>query len=104
MQMAELQLFGEVGESTLIEENARMEVILYPNPVNDYLNIKIRGQLEGSVALEMYDITGVRVFADKINTDGGLSHQLSTSAFSSGLYLLRLVSGGASYMSKVLIK
>jgi len=104
MQMSELQLFGEVGDYTVIEETSTVDVNVYPNPAKDYMNIEISGQIEGSITLEMFDISGKIVLSKSLYAEDGLSHQLNAAAIGSGFYMLRLVSGETSYISKILIK
>jgi hypothetical protein len=104
MQMAELQLFGEVGDFTFIQENAIFDVQVYPNPVKDYLNIKLKDPVDKNIGLEIYDISGKRVFVSELYADGGSSFQLNITAFSSGFYVLRLVLGETTYTGKILIE
>jgi endonuclease/exonuclease/phosphatase family metal-dependent hydrolase len=57
---------------------------IYPNPVNDVLNVSISGIMnDGSV--QVYDITGRQVFAGKLS-----GNALNVSNLPSGMYILKM--------------
>lgn len=80
-----------------IEQNYLEQIAMYPNPVEDYLNIQIQGNL--SVAISIYDITGKKVYASN-----NISSIVDISDLNSGLYLVKLVSDERSITRKIIKK
>lgn len=80
-----------------IEQNYLEQIAMYPNPVEDYLNIQIRGNL--SVDISIYDITGKKVYASN-----NVSSIVDISDLNSGLYLIKFVSDERSITRKIIKK
>ena len=66
-----------------VAENS-LEIALYPNPVNDLLNVVASESINN---LEVYTITGALVYSQK-NCSNKV--EINTSAFSTGAYLIRM--------------
>lgn len=77
--IAEKNLQGEGNE----------ELLLYPNPVADQLNVALEVLLEGTVDIEIFDLAGRRLLAEQYWLNAG-SHNitLSCSELPSGSYVL----------------
>ena len=69
-------------------------VKLYPNPVNDVLNIQYAGKLLDEMQLEIWDMAGRQVSVQKFN-DVASGQQLSVNVNTlyKGLYLCKILSG-----------
>jgi hypothetical protein len=105
MQMAELQLFGEVGDFTIIENHPAKEMQLYPNPASDYLKIIISDEsLKEHAEIAIYDITGKQVWKKHPVSSTEMILNLNTGQFLSGVYIVKLLSGSDMLVKKVIIE
>jgi hypothetical protein len=69
---------------------------LYPNPTNNYLNIKLPVTFE-SFTVEVYDMTGKLVYTQQVpESDYAL---VNTTNFNSGIYSVRIITSENSYTS-----
>ncbi len=75
---------------------------LFPNPVNDYLNIKYQGHFNETLQLVIYDIQGREVYKETIN-DKTAVLQVNISNLDNGMYLCRIYNNNNS-ISKKFIK
>jgi hypothetical protein len=77
-------------------------VSIYPNPVKDNLNINIK-DFSGEVSIKIIDINGREVFNKNIN-NFNTSNVLDLTAFSSGIYVLKLSGEGLNYSEKIILE
>ncbi len=64
------------------------EIVVYPNPANDYTIIEFKAPL-GATNIYLKDMYGKRVFEDKITvTDKNRSYLLNTHGFKPGVYII----------------
>ena len=103
MQMAELELFGEVGESTAVDLSEIPGFKLYPNPATDHLNIEWTGQVTNP-EIALYNITGKRVHELNIHSAGNSMIILVTATYPPGLYILRIKAGNSVTSKKIMIE
>ena len=69
-------------------------VKLFPNPVNDVLNIKYSGTRLNEMQIEICDITGKSVSIQKISeVESGQQIGLNVSSLRKGIYLCKMTSG-----------
>ena len=73
---------------------------IYPNPVDDLLNIKIKTNLKEIVFLKIFDTTSRLVYSGKISNDK--INLISMAPYADGLYQLLFLMEGKVYVSKVL--
>jgi hypothetical protein len=68
------------------------QIFVYPNPVQDQLNVRFDIERSGDYILEVQDVTGriVSQTQQKPINPGGII-QLNTSTFSPGIYLLKVI-------------
>ncbi len=71
-----------LGNTSIFEDQSR-EIMVYPNPANDKINIEIQGY-NGPIDIEVYDIYGGLLKATK-------NRVINLSLFASGNYLLKIV-------------
>jgi hypothetical protein len=71
-----------------VEENAAMDIRIYPNPVQNMLQIEFLGAMNGTSTLQITDARGQLVYDE--TSAAGFIRTLDTSAFADGLYFLRL--------------
>lgn len=63
-------------------------ILLYPNPANDQLNVELSGFGNGNVPLELYDMGG-KLVVRQIVAASGMS-TIDTTPLNSGIYILRV--------------
>lgn len=102
MQMAELQLFGEVGEPTGSAEQAVSQARVYPVPAADHLYIE-SNDLAGNVLLEVFDITGKRIYTENRLVDGASPLMLNVASWEPGMYFLRINDRETRMTAKILV-
>ncbi|WP_445715633.1 T9SS type A sorting domain-containing protein [Flavobacterium sp.] len=71
-----------------------LKVAMYPNPVNDILNIDIENEIK---SVEIYNIQGQRVIQSN-------SKQIETSSLNSGIYMVRIEDTNGGIATQKLIK
>lgn len=68
----------------IVEKKSTNELIIYPNPTNDYLNINIGENNFESISFELYDGLGKIIYS----TDKMVS-SINLSSFADGIYILK---------------
>lgn len=77
---------------------------VYPNPASNNVQISFESKGSNTVAVELMDVTGKKVFAEAINAQAGLNTlNVDISAFNQGLYIMNLKSNQQVLSSKVSI-
>lgn len=76
-----------------MEEPGLGEVVLWPNPVTDALNLAVNGSLRGPVVLTVIDLNGRAVLNERHTLSGRTQLRLATDALQPGLYTLRITDG-----------
>jgi len=84
----DILLFGSGGPTELLESEIT-SAQLYPNPVQDVLNIKLSNQ-QAFDFIEIYNSMGQLVMTE--NESGVTSKQIDVSAFSTGIYIINILS------------
>ena len=86
--------FDFTGNSMGLDDNEMSGVRLFPNPVNEILNIYLEHE---TFTIEIYDIIGKKIFeAENLNS-------INVKHFEEGIYLLKISSGNYN-QSKLFIK
>ncbi len=67
-------------------KNQKPDISIFPNPTNDVLTVQSLLFAEKKTLLEVFDVTGKKVFE---TTPLTVSHQLSTANWKSGVYFLK---------------
>jgi len=68
----------------IMENNLQNSIVIFPNPANDFLNIKLSEHFE---SIEITNIIGQVLYSNKV-TDSFI--QINISSYSSGVYFIRL--------------
>ncbi len=80
-----------------VDENTTTEIIVYPNPAENYIAIKSGNKIRNT-KLEIVSLTGQVIFeTSQVNTDS----RIDISSLSSGVYYLHLFSADTIYSTKV---
>jgi hypothetical protein len=80
------------GTNTILENEKKSELLGYPSPVHDHLNVVVQANLIGS-SYSIYNGTGQLINRGKIT---GEKSQISVENFSSGFYYIKLDNGNVS--------
>lgn len=75
------------------------DLIVYPNPAHDILNIKISNT--NNYNIEIQDMQGRLVYSDKINNN---NTSIDISRFCRGIYILRIIGKNNTITEKIAIK
>jgi hypothetical protein len=75
---------------------------IYPNPVSDYLMVKILEEGNGEANIELYDSQG-RQIQSQIETNHG-THSLDMSILEAGIYMIKISLDGKYLSSRIIIK
>ena len=97
-------LDGKIQYSKIIILNVTCgnnSVLIYPNPVSDFLNINIAASQNGNTGASLYDATGRKV-SDKILRSG--INQMDVSKLSRGTYNLCLRSSAGIENIRIIVK
>lgn len=81
-------------------EETNSDVVVYPNPANDYF--QIYSKLTGKALISVYNAAGALVFLKVLNFDKG-SAEIATGNMAAGIYTMRLISDGKSVVKKLVI-
>jgi len=82
-----------------------IQISLYPNPANDYVNVQIDGiTTEDKVKIYFYLLDGREVAVSKANKNTSFLYRISTSNYAQGTYLVKVNINGINYSAKVVIK
>ncbi len=80
------------------QQTERNDVVVYPNPAQDYINIKADNMQISNVSL--YDMTGRQVLQKEWHQN---SNRIDISSLNAGLYQLLIISGQDRIMKKVMV-
>ena len=101
--------YDESSPNTNIEQILELvnflKVTVYPNPINNDLNIGFNLPFSDNVSLEIYDYSGRLLIKKDLGRQdkGNHLHQLSIKELKSGIYVLNII-GDKSSISKNIIK
>jgi hypothetical protein len=76
---------------------------VFPNPVNDILNIQLSSPLQSAGRIEIISMEGKLVYSRAINGNAAL-HLIDISGLARGLYLCRVKSEKAIETAKIIIQ
>ncbi len=79
-----------------IDNKSLTDVLLYPNPVNDFLTIKLPYYTNAEASI--YNILGKKIMNKSFS---GVSNQIDISNLKSGIYLVNITSENSSVTKKV---
>jgi len=96
---AECSFDVTVKDATGITNIEEMEISIYPNPVNNVLNISC--EKENVNRISILDITGKTIFE---KTDISETERIDMSGYNSGMYFIHIDNGEKVFTSKVIKK
>lgn len=87
------QAQGLVEQSELQKRSREFDILVYPNPVQDKMSIKINGGTDNNKSIFVFDLYGKVV--KQANLAGYNSMVLDISDLSSGIYIIRVNDSGS---------
>jgi len=79
------------------------EITIFPNPVQNDLQIKLLSKKEGNLQITIYDALGREVFADEIEKKRDIIEgKFDISTFKQGIYIVELIQGENKMTKKIL--
>lgn len=85
--------------------NPLEDVLVYPNPASDLLNINFFNPEDGIVSAEVIDLLGKTVMNTTINAGEGFNRaEMNISSVMNGIYFLRLQQNGEYVVRKFIVK
>ncbi len=103
MQMAELQIWGELVGPSAVDELVTTGIRIYPNPVQEYINIEFDESNVGNIHLMLFDISGKILIEKKIDGGNHSYHQLDMGQIKSGLHVLKVHTDKHTYTEKLVV-
>lgn len=92
------EMVSAVSVNDIVSENTTL--LVYPNPANDLVNVKVDKNFEGEVSV--FDISGKQVYnASVLNTD---ILNIDVSNLNKGLYFIKLTNGQKQESAKLIVK
>ena len=102
-QTVEVTIINCLGVLELSANNSSFNV--YPNPVSDFITLKINAQKELNVAVELLDATGKLILKENASfTKEKADFKLNISSLSAGTYYLKLNSKKESSQTLKILK
>lgn len=88
----------------LYVKNEVKEIEIAPNPAGSFSQVQLPGGIEGTVKIELFDMSGRMLISSKVQMDGNpLSFSINLSDLKAGSYVVKL-SGASLNLSQQLIK
>lgn len=103
-QLSQLKVFKQ--GFTGIAKNKLMQLQVYPNPANAFINISFNNTANQMVSVELYNLNGQLISELHNNTlFAGLQElALPLKKVTKGIYLLKLTAGNATEMQKIVVQ
>jgi glycosidase len=89
------------------KEELKIEMIAFPNPTSDQINVKYELKRQSDVSIKVYNINGANVFNKKILNlyKGEYSEKIDIKSFlPSGIYVLNVSSNHFEKVMKIVVK
>lgn len=88
-----------------VENNTISNILFYPNPVKEVLNIKFDSKLSSESDFIIYDFSGAVVFQDKRQVECNVNHfTFNTSSLKTGIYSLRIKNASVDKAIKFMVQ
>ena len=92
------------GSVALDHTRELQAVQVFPNPVNDLLQVSVPGISAGEVSIQVISMSDrVTNVVERQDVSGDLVEQIDVSHYASGTYLVKIISGSAVAVRKVVV-
>lgn len=82
---------------TTITNNETLDLVVYPNPVKDILNIKLNSDNDLPLRFELYSLEGKLIHSENFNLGSNVS-TINFKQFEAGIYILKAISTEKSFV------
>jgi hypothetical protein len=89
--------------SSIDQQEVLTKSVVYPVPASEMLNIYLTNTTKQPIEITLINANGAVLYRNSIQGDGDIRHQIDVSDYPNGVYLLRLHSGQAMKIIKVLL-
>ncbi len=92
----------EYSKTVSVETSGKMQVVAFPNPANNELNINVAAEPDANISIQLFDVLG-RLVLQKIskNTEGVVSSVFDIEKMASGIYILKVTDGKNSVKQSI---
>jgi carboxypeptidase T len=88
------------GQLTLVKTAGALNMVIYPNPVNDLLNVQLNNFKAQTILLQVTDVFGRTVYSRSLNLrEGNSSLALDTDKWGAQVYILRVLNAKKELLS-----
>lgn len=78
-------------------------ISIFPNPSNGMTTIEVEGAVNNDASLEIYDVMGRKVWAEKMNATSSFAESfVDVSDFNSGMYVVKITTNQRVYTKELL--
>jgi hypothetical protein len=81
---------------------AKPEIIIWPNPAEDQINLNIKGTQGGEIIIEIRNITGRSVYKEQLLSNQELRQSLDISKLIPGIYIMSIKMNGYEHVKKII--
>jgi hypothetical protein len=81
----------------------KIDLLIYPNPTTDYLNVYIEPAYQNNLAGIIYDATG-KIIAEENNMQPGITYAFDLTKIPAGIYFLKLENDEVSGIQSIMVK
>jgi len=85
-------------DNVSVNDIEKTSIVLYPNPVNNILNISSEEKIE---LISIYNITGKIIFEEKNSNN---DYNINTSIFKNGIYLIKIKLNNKTLIKRFIVK
>ena len=85
-------------------QNLLSELKVYPNPFDDYIVLELDNSQTQSLDVSIYDLNGKQIYQNKRSAQQGNNVRLNPNIAQSGIYIMKVWSGGQLLKVQQLIK
>ena len=90
-----------VGLNGISEKDNNFSINLFPNPAGE--QVTIENLLPGVNEIEIYNITGQKIFSDEVHNANISSYSMNVSKFGAGFYMVSVANDGQKKLAQLLI-
>jgi hypothetical protein len=88
---------------TVSEYTGTSNLLVFPNPADNYINIEFVNKDNTNISVEIFDVFGRKVWTMTRNEGQDLNEKIDISGMSNGIYQIRVVSGEKLFRSGFII-
>jgi Animal haem peroxidase/HYR domain/Secretion system C-terminal sorting domain/Lectin C-type domain len=93
----------KISETKTVNFKGLTDIRVYPNPVNDIVNIDLSNYKNQAVEVYLYNYLGQQLLVEKVENAGKSAVELNVAPFQAGNYMIRVKSKGKRDVTKSLI-